>query len=243
MRDARHKTGRRAKRVHTGILHSAFCLLPFLIAGCSTHRTNDWKDVCNATVGESYGISVRLGPIRTGLYSGRDDKGLRSGVTGNTTGQIANYDYYWLFYGREHFDGWRDARDPRVRRKVVAAEYFFPCFIIPEAENPYAKSMVYGDQAYNKLTDGSRNYAYWTQLDIAMGLGDGFRLGFNPGELLDALLGYVGIDIYGDDTTWAEERAKLEAPGEVKAPFEDEPPPVRHDPDAVPVPHTIERVR
>lgn len=214
----------RKKQPLTGILHFAFCLLPWVFSGCTdTHRENDWKDVFTGTVGEGYGFKLRVGPLQTGLYTGRDDKGLRAGITGDSGGHIANYDYYWLFYGEEHFDGWMDASEPNARRKVVAANAYFPFFVSPEAANPYAKSVVYGDQVYNKLTDGSKNYAYWTQIDFAIGLGDGLRFGFNPGELVDALVGYVGLDLYGDDTTFAEEKEKRASIFEPENPFANEP--------------------
>jgi hypothetical protein len=41
--------------------------------------------------------------------------------------------------------------------------------------------------------------SYFTQIEVTAGLGGGSRLGFNPGELLDFILGWVGFDIYGDD--------------------------------------------
>jgi hypothetical protein len=189
-----------AKRAHTGILHFAFCLLPLCFAGCSdVHRANDWNDVFTGTVGEGYGIKARIGPIQAGLYTGNDMAGLRSGVKGNNWDRIANYDYYWLLYGKEHFDGWMDNRTPIARGKVVAATSFFPCFVRPEAMSPYAKEDLFMNE--KKLTDGSANHAYWSQFEIAVGLGGTLRLGFNPGELLDAVCGYFGADIYGDDTT------------------------------------------
>ena len=43
------------------------------------------------------------------------------------------------------------------------------------------------------------NPARWTQIEVAAGLLGGVRLGFNPGELLDLLLGFFGVDLYDDD--------------------------------------------
>ena len=39
----------------------------------------------------------------------------------------------------------------------------------------------------------------FTQIEILFGLGITFRLGFNPGELIDFLLGWSTVDIYHDD--------------------------------------------
>ena len=38
-----------------------------------------------------------------------------------------------------------------------------------------------------------------TQCELAAGLGPTVRLGFNPGELVDFILGWTTLDIYGDD--------------------------------------------
>ena len=41
--------------------------------------------------------------------------------------------------------------------------------------------------------------ALYTQLEVVIGLGGTLRLGFNPGVLLDFLLGWFTIDISYDD--------------------------------------------
>ena len=41
---------------------------------------------------------------------------------------------------------------------------------------------------------------HYTQVEVVAGLLFSVRAGVNPGELLDFLLGWAGIDIYGDDT-------------------------------------------
>lgn len=204
MRDTGNRKGARA-----GLLPFALCALAGFATGCTdVHRSNDWADVITATLGDGYGTKARVGPFQAGLYTGNDMAGLRAGETGKHWGHIANYDYYWLFAGSEHFDGWIDNRGPVVRRKVVAAQYIFPCFILPEAPNPCRPEDMLDSTAGQKMTDGSKNHAFWTQFEFALGLGRTVRIGFNPGELLDALLGHVGIDLYGDDTTPDEEAEK-----------------------------------
>lgn len=56
--------------------------------------------------------------------------------------------------------------------------------------------------------------AYFTQLEVSLGLYGGVRLGINPGELLDLLLGLFTIDLYSDDEPYADpiERQLLENP-------------------------------
>ena len=47
---------------------------------------------------------------------------------------------------------------------------------------------------------------FYTQIEVAAGAGGSVRLGFNPGELLDFLFGWLGADLYGDDQArfWPE---------------------------------------
>jgi hypothetical protein len=40
---------------------------------------------------------------------------------------------------------------------------------------------------------------YWTNIEVSAAFGFGARLGFNPGEMLDFLLGFAGLDLYSDD--------------------------------------------
>lgn len=56
--------------------------------------------------------------------------------------------------------------------------------------------------------------AYFTQLEISLGFYGGVRLGINPGELLDLLLGFFTIDLYADDEPYADpvERQLMENP-------------------------------
>lgn len=42
-------------------------------------------------------------------------------------------------------------------------------------------------------------YSYYTEVQVAVGVGFMIRLGVNPGEFLDFLLGFTTLDLYGDD--------------------------------------------
>ncbi len=43
------------------------------------------------------------------------------------------------------------------------------------------------------------NPPYYTEVEVVLACVWSIRLGFNPGECLDFLLGWGGIDIYNDD--------------------------------------------
>jgi hypothetical protein len=54
-------------------------------------------------------------------------------------------------------------------------------------------------------------HPFFTQLDVSVGLFGSLRLGFNPGELLDLILGFTTLDIFADDT-WIREPKDPDAP-------------------------------
>lgn len=56
-----------------------------------------------------------------------------------------------------------------------------------------------------------------TQLEAIVGLGPAVRVGFNPGELADFLLGWLGVDLYGDDVGNHSEAERSDA-NDVRAP-------------------------
>ena len=58
-------------------------------------------------------------------------------------------------------------------------------------------------------------------MEVAAGLVGGIRLGFNPGELLDFIMGFLGLDLYGDDLEglpddWAELAERRRAEGKAR---------------------------
>ena len=59
---------------------------------------------------------------------------------------------------------------------------------------------------------------YYTQVEVVLGLGSHLRLGLNPGELLDFVLGWTTIDIFGDDHEARKQRKKSEAVEETTNP-------------------------
>jgi hypothetical protein len=48
---------------------------------------------------------------------------------------------------------------------------------------------------------------------MLLGLGGTLRLGFNPGELLDFILGWTAIDIYNDDAVSVRKQREEESIG------------------------------
>lgn len=49
------------------------------------------------------------------------------------------------------------------------------------------------------VVSDSRNRAFYTGFEAVAGAVVSLRLGANPGELVDFLLGFAGVDVMGDD--------------------------------------------
>ena len=47
--------------------------------------------------------------------------------------------------------------------------------------------------------DGRRAWHKYSDIEVTAALGVGFSIGINPGELLDFLVGFAGLDLYRDD--------------------------------------------
>jgi len=159
--------------------------------GCATYsylvdRTRDAADVFTVTVGTGGGAKVRVGPVQVAAISNSDLVGLRAGkVFWDGNGLIANREVYSplpilssrymrAMFGLEGFSHGVGSISS-FRRKDIIARSPFPFVVL-------------GDSA-----------PYYTQIEAAGGLLLTLRLGFNPGELVDFVLGWLFLDIYSDD--------------------------------------------
>lgn len=158
--------------------------------GMWADRAYDAADVVTATVGLGSGGKVRAGPLQIALIKTSDIAGLRAGqwfvggldLLHNEELYVLPFplpgmrtQYWWVLpYGAEGFSHGVGSRSRR-RGKDIAAQSPFPCLVF------------------------SGDPAFYTQLELAVGLGVTGRIGVNPGELLDFLLGFSGVDIYHDD--------------------------------------------
>ena len=168
--------------------------LALLCAGCASpywqNRRADAADVFTATAGVGLGATARIGPLHAGLGVNWDFYGIEAGEIGKLgslgeaitgIGDKAADDCIVCMGWSEINQGERSA----VRGKNVA----------------YRPS---GIPFWDPPPPESSNPARWTQIEVAAGLLGGVRLGFNPGELLDFVLGFFGVDLYGDDLARGE---------------------------------------
>ena len=155
------------------------------ITGCATpymiDRGRDAADIFTATVGVGIGTKARVGPVRAGLYAGADMAGLRGGE-GIVDMMPSRMDYV--------------PGASELELSLVSVECFMPSKAIDSIRRN-KQFLSYGMCSLSKAFEGK--FHYYTQIEAAVGLGPAIRLGFNPIELLDFILGWTTIDIFNDD--------------------------------------------
>jgi len=149
-------------------------------------RGRDAADIFTASVGGGVGAKARIGPIQTGLLADIPIYGLRGGEIASQTGWPYSLDFQWVIGGVEAYVGGQ-----RRKKGFCIASTRLP--LMPDIKAPFTP-FVHGIPAN---TDYSPSY--YTQIEAVVGLIPSLRLGFNPGELLDFILGWGNIDIYKDD--------------------------------------------
>ena len=178
-------------------MNRLFLLLPVLFcAGCASpywrDRRADAADVFTATVGIGLGATARVGPLRAGLGAHYDFYGVEAGETGEL-GTLPGLVVAGPSAGEVSFLLWGESAvdlDGGARRR---------------GKNHCSSSVASFTRGLNPVPlwdppePAGGNPARWTQIEVAAGLLGGVRLGFNPGELLDLLLGVFGVDLYDDD--------------------------------------------
>ncbi len=186
-------------------------VLATVTSGCSpkgyfTDRWADAKDIFTATVGTGGGVKARVGFVQVGEFYNSDIAGLRGGASFSLSGD---------FRARPVFDFASTIPWPLPERcgdfplPVTSAEDFESGYMPDEKIDPAAtkrgKKFAAIMPVLPALTFSDCPY-YYTQVEVAIGAGGTLRLGFNPGELLDFLLGWTTLDIFQDDLKAQRER-------------------------------------
>ena len=172
-----------------------------LLSGCAspymTDRGNDFADIMTMTLGKGLGASVHAGPAHVGLFGGLDHVGLRGGVFRSKWRQDSSLGWAGLFDPLIAFPGGEgiDTGGEWCRAPFDGAE------IAEERGKCFEVAGVAPFIMLPKRTTQADSYAthYFTQVEASLGLGLTLRMGLNPGELLDFILGWTAIDIYEDD--------------------------------------------
>jgi len=159
-----------------------------MVAACSspyvTNRVRDAADIATVSLGYGIGARARVSAIGTGLFANRDLVGLRGGHAGalwEPHGSVLA-DVDLVAYRMEVFAPPDDTADRRHKDFIAVGI------------GPWTRG---GE--FELFRHSSPTPHFYTQIEIAVGLGPSLRLGFNPGELLDFLLGLTGRDLFSDD--------------------------------------------
>lgn len=163
---------------------STGCASPYMV-----DRGRDAADIFTFGVGVGAGAKAHIGPMQAGLLLNIDALGLRGGeMIWNGNGPNIGADIDYVLGGHSEFDTRcrHGSNSPSWERNKSHMVRYGPLGV--PANNPFATPLP------NRYS-----LNYFTQIEAVGGLLWTFRLGFNPGELLDFLLGWTTIDIYRDD--------------------------------------------
>ncbi len=187
----------------------------------SANRRHDLADVFTFTIGGGSGVKARVGPVQVAIVDHADLTGLRAGVFfASGENMLDNVETYHIlprknsanyddFAVRQVFETGKgkvvDIRgedtlvhSPVYQRRWHAAfghELFYP----DENSMPALRGKTIAARSPIPFLCLSSNPSHHTQIEVVAGLGLTLRLGFNPGELLDFVIGFTSLDMYGDD--------------------------------------------
>lgn len=178
----------------TGCAHSTYMI----------DRLRDAQDIITANAGYGIGGKIRIGPVIISPFLLENDAmGLRGGeffssakgfpvIVDHGINDIGLLILNGEIFSRKGYDpNWPDEDKLNlVNQRGKAFETydsFIPFLNIPNIQPVYGAAYV------------TYPFYYFTQIEAVLVLGPGFRLGFNPGELLDFVLGWTTMDIFNDD--------------------------------------------
>ena len=180
---------------------ASFCFFTMVFSGCSSvywaNRGNDALDVITASAEWNVaGVMAEAGPLIAGLRIGGDfepSNKLTNGI-GIINGKACRYRFIdgviLIFHMRMAGD---DSNAMRDRGKEYLTLGIFPFPVLFPFPLPNGGFLA-EDFTWKRF--GPR----YTQIEAAAGLWfGGLRIGINPGEFLDFMLGFTTLDIYNDD--------------------------------------------
>jgi hypothetical protein len=147
------------------------------------NRGRDLADIFTATVGVGGGAKARIGPIQAGVILNLDKAGLRNGE----------------LFVHEKGPYSRRGNPGEINLLVLGGETSNTSETIRKRNKEFNTLNLIVPVGIVEPETSQMTPHYFTQLEVVCGLGPSFRLGFNPGELLDFVLGWAKIDIYNDD--------------------------------------------
>ena len=197
-----------------------------MLSGCASsdfmaQRGRDAADIFTLTIGAGSGLKVRVGPIQPAIFQTADMAGLRAGqwlsngnmLTDNNDAssllpiiQKPRYSdpvvEHVFSRGRHKVSDYRTEKViPHSRPQPTFWDSAFGHEIFSHGPGSMSRRRgkdIHAVSPYPFYTRGEPA-SYYTQIEVAGGLGLAIRLGFNPGELVDFIVGFSGGDLFGDD--------------------------------------------
>lgn len=189
-----------------------------LSSGCAStkaylaDRGRDAGDIVSVAVGTGVGAKVRVSAISFGLLH----EGSMAGLTGGSLfagapGKYCN-DVQFFCCGSQHVappgSEERYKKFDALQAETIGGQDGEWCLLPPFCLGPLVPLP-------QELKHDRAPY-YYTHIEVVAGLVGSVRVGFNPGELVDFMLGIVGLDILHDDLA---RRERMEAvPGSAAKP-------------------------
>jgi len=168
-----------------------------LLCGCAStywgNRLNDTKDVMTCAVGLGLGAIVRAGPLQLPAIVQSDYAGLRCGEVFASPMR----DDFWTYVS----EAGHVVQSPFPGYERDYATFYGGYEIFDPGGLAGERHKCVRSQGMGPVTiDGDkRNYGFYTQVEGTVGVIVSIRVGVNPGELVDLLLGFAGVDLIGDD--------------------------------------------
>ena len=196
------------------------------------NRLRDAGDILTIEVNtHAYGASARLGPLKAGAYYKSPD-GFSAGLRGGRMGTHHSAEFTGLFFGADYFselplddllppqppaktDGKTEPKKP-TRPTGKKQNLQGSGLLTVQRQKAFRAWSPLGTSApahtkrslLKKTKDVFTVPSYFTQIELSVAAFGGIKIGFNPGELLDFLLGWFTIDLYGDDAPYPDPRLK-----------------------------------
>jgi hypothetical protein len=182
-----------------------------MLCGCASTKTyfsdrgRDALDILTVSVGNGGGVQGRIGPFSVGTVYAEDVAGLRCGKCGlfpkielpreDPKPAAVSYDFSFVGFLCVAF-----SRGMAPASELVMNDYF-------QIEDGRGKAYTAKGGPFFSWVIGSEEechpdrlfHPYYTQMELLGGFVYTARAGINAGELVDFLLGWVGIDFFDDD--------------------------------------------
>jgi hypothetical protein len=168
------------------------CTTPYMV-----NRGRDAVDIVTVQVGYGGGAKARVGFLQLGCLVDIGLGGIRGGAFQGKNefwpigfDTPSKLDLNFFCFGTETFGG--NKLSNHRGKSYVCRQTIVPVLLNPESDIKFRDFSEKMEMKYNP-------WSYYTQIEAVVAIGPSIRLGFNPGELLDFILGWTTIDIFNDD--------------------------------------------